>query len=181
MSDQLRWRREQARPVYNCDAIKKTEFVLFSHEQQEELISWSTSNQTHNRGNNQSNINTNDRNRQSDKKRRKIEAKVQRKMIASAVAAGLASIKEPSGKVEVSAVEAAAITAAVTDALNANNKNNNPPTVVVDTEAVVPTAVPMVKSKSVGQKLNLILNKAKKWGCPARLLEATEQRDIFHF
>ena len=58
---------------------KKAEFVLFSHEQQEELIACSTSNQTHNRGNNQSNINTNDRNGQSDKKRRKTEAKVQRR------------------------------------------------------------------------------------------------------
>ena len=63
-------------------------------------------------------------------------------------------------------MEAAAITAAVTDALNANNKNNTPPAVsavqFVDTEAVVPTADPMVKSKSVGQKLNRIINKAKK-------------------
>ena len=54
----------------------------------------------------------------------------------------------------------------VCDTLNAHNKNNTPPAVsavqVVDTEAVVPTADPMVKPKSVGQKLNLILNKAKK-------------------
>ena len=40
-------------------------------------------------------------------------------MIASAVASGLVANKAPSGQVEVSDVEAAAITATVTDALNA--------------------------------------------------------------
>ena len=63
-------------------------------------------------------------------------------------------------------MEADAITVAVTDALNAQNKKNTPPAVsavqVVDIEAGVPTADPAVKSKSVGQKLNRILNKAKK-------------------
>ena len=60
--------------------------------------------------------------------------------------------------------DAAAINVAVTDTLDAHNKNNTPPTVsavqVVDTEAVVPTADPMVKSKYVSQKINRILNKA---------------------
>ena len=46
---------------------------------------------------------------------------MQRKTIALAVAAaaGLAANKVPSGQVEVSAVQAAAITVAVSDALNA--------------------------------------------------------------
>ena len=86
-------------------------------------------------------------------------------MIASAVAAGLAANKGPSGQVEVSAVEAAAITASVNDELNSQNKKNTPPAVsavqVVDPELGVPTADPAVKSKSVGQNLNRILNKSK--------------------
>ena len=57
---------------------------------------------------------------------KKTEAKVPRKMIASAVAAGLAANKEPSGQVYVSAVEAAEINAAVTDALNSQNKKKTP-------------------------------------------------------
>ena len=91
---------------------------------------------------------------------------MQRKIIASEVAACLAANKEPSGQVEFSTVEAAAITAAVTDALNAQNKKNTPPAVsavqVVYTEEGLPTVDPMVKSKSVGQNINRILNKAKK-------------------
>ena len=87
-------------------------------------------------------------------------------MIALAVAAGLESNKAPSGQVDVSAVKEAGITAAVADALNAQNNKKTPPSVstvqVVDTQAVVPTADPAVNSKSVGQKLNWILNKAEK-------------------
>ena len=83
-----------------------------------------------------------------------------------AVAAGLAANKAPSGQVEVSAVEASAITVAVTYALNAQNKKNTPTSVstvqVIDREAGVLTADPAVKSKYVGQKLNQIVNKAKK-------------------
>ena len=105
---------------------KKVDFDLFSHDQQEELTAWSAVNRKQNRGKNRSNNNTNDRNGQSDKKRRKTEAKVQRKMIASAVAAGLAANKGPPGQLEVSAVEAAKINAAVTDALNTQNKNKTP-------------------------------------------------------
>ena len=75
-------------------------------------------------------------------------------MIASAVAAGLAANKAPPGQVDVSALEAAAITAAVTDALNAQNKKNNPPDVsavqVVEPKAGVPTADPAVKPNYVG-------------------------------
>ena len=52
---------------------------------------------------------------------------MQQKIIALAVAVGLASNKTPSGQVEVSAVDAAAITVAVTDEQNAQNKKNNPP------------------------------------------------------
>ena len=51
---------------------------------------------------------------------------------------------------------------------------------VVDPKAGVNTVETAFKTNSVGQNLNQILNKAKKWGCPARLLEVTEQRDIFH-
>ena len=87
-------------------------------------------------------------------------------MIASAVAAGLAANKSPSGQVDVSDVEAAAITVEVTDALNAQNNNKKPPDIsavqVVDPKAGVPTADPAAKPKSVGQKLNRVLNKAKK-------------------
>ena len=87
-------------------------------------------------------------------------------MIASAVAAGLAANNALSGQVEVSAVEAAVITASVNDALNAHNKKNTPPAVsavqVVNPKSGVPTVYPAVKSKYVGQKLNRILNKAKK-------------------
>ena len=65
-------------------------------------------------------------------------------MIALVVAAGLAANKALAGQVEVSAVDAAEITAAVTDALNTYNKKNTPPAVsavqVVDPEAGVPTA-----------------------------------------
>ena len=86
-------------------------------------------------------------------------------MIASAVAAGLAANKAPSGQVDVSALEAVAITMAVTDALKAQNNKKKPPTVsavqVVDPKAGLPTVHPAVKPKSVGQKLNRILNKAK--------------------
>ena len=75
-------------------------------------------------------------------------------MIASAVAAGLAAKKAPSGQIEVSAVEAAAITASVTDTLNAHNKKNTPPAIsavqVVDPKAGVPTADPAVKPNYVG-------------------------------
>ena len=91
---------------------------MFPHEQREELKPWSAENWKQNRGKNQNNNNTNDRNGQSDKKGRKTEAKVHREMIASAVASGLAANKAPSGQVEVSDVEAAAITTAVTYALN---------------------------------------------------------------
>ena len=70
-------------------------------------------------------------------------------MIALAVAAGLAANKAVSGQLEVSAVEAAAITAAVTDEMNAKNKKNIPPAVsevqVVDPKVGVPTADPAVK------------------------------------
>ena len=87
-------------------------------------------------------------------------------MIASTVATGLAANKAQSGQVKVSAVEAAAITEAFTGALNAQNNKNTPPAVsavqVIDTEEGVPTADPTAKSKYVGQKLNRILNKAKK-------------------
>ena len=146
---------------------KKADFVLFYHKQREELKQLSATNQTQNRGKNRNNNNnTTYRNGHNDNKRRKTEAKVQQKMIASAAAAGLASNKAPSGKVEVSDVEAASITAAVTDAMNAHNKKNIPPDVsavqVVDPEAGVPTADPAVKSKYGGQNLNRILNKAKK-------------------
>ena len=41
---------------------KKAVFVLFSHEQREELKVWSAANRTQNRGKNQNNNNTNDRN-----------------------------------------------------------------------------------------------------------------------
>ena len=87
-------------------------------------------------------------------------------MIASAVAAGLAANKAPSGQVDVSAVEENSITAAVTDAMNAQNKKKTPPSIsavqVVDSKAGVTTADPAVKPNSVGQKLNRILNKSKK-------------------
>ena len=87
-------------------------------------------------------------------------------MIASVVAAGLAANKALSGETDVSDMEAAAITAAVTDAIKAQIKNKKHPAVsavqVVDPKAGVPTADPAVKPKSVGQKLNRILNKAKK-------------------
>ena len=87
-------------------------------------------------------------------------------MIASAVAAGLAANKALSGQVEVSAVEAASITVAVTDALKAQRNRKKPPAVsavqVVDPKAGVPTADHAVKPKYLGQKLNRILNKAKK-------------------
>ena len=63
-------------------------------------------------------------------------------------------------------MEVAAITVAVTDALNAQNKKETPPAVsavqVLDPKSGVPTADPAVKPKFVGQKLNRILNKAKK-------------------
>ena len=145
---------------------KKVNFDLFSHEQREVLKAWSTANKKQKHGNNQNNNNTNDINGQSDKKRRKIEAKLQRKMIALAVAAGLAANKVPSGQVDVSSVEVAAINAAITDALNAHNNKKTPSAVstfqFVDPKAGVPTADPAVKLKYVGQKLNRILNKAKK-------------------
>ena len=87
-------------------------------------------------------------------------------MVASAVAAGLAAKKAPSEQVDVSAVEADLITVVVTDALNSQNKKKNPPAAsavqVIDPKAGVPTADPPVKPKSVDQKLNWILNKAKK-------------------
>ena len=87
-------------------------------------------------------------------------------MIASAVAAGLAAKKALSGQVDVSAMEAVAINATVTDAMNTHNNKKTPPYVsavqVVDPKAGVPTVDPAVKPISVGQKLNRILNKAKK-------------------
>ena len=62
-------------------------------------------------------------------------------------------------------MEAAAISAAFTDALKAQSNKKKPPAVsavqVVYPKAVLPTADPAVKSKSVSQKLNRILNKAK--------------------
>ena len=87
-------------------------------------------------------------------------------MIASEVAAGLAANKAPSGETYVSDVEASAITTAVTDALKAQSNKNKAPAVsavqVVDPKSGVPTADPAVKPKYLGQKLNRILNKAKK-------------------
>ena len=145
---------------------KKVNFDLFSHEQREEIKAWSAANRKQNRGKNQYNNNANNRNEQSDKQRQKPEAKVQRKMIASVVAAGLASNKAPPRETDVSAVEAAAITAAVTDAPKAQSNKKKPSAVsaiqVVDPKAGVPTADPAFKPKSVGQKLNWILNKAEK-------------------
>ena len=87
-------------------------------------------------------------------------------MIASAVAAGLVDKKSPSGETDVSAVEAAEITVAVMYALKAQSNKKKPPAVsavqVVDPKAGVPTADHAVKPKCVGQKLNRILNRAKK-------------------
>ena len=87
-------------------------------------------------------------------------------MIASEVAAGLATNKTPPGKTYISAVEAAVINAAVTDSLKSQSNKKKTPAVsvvhVVDPKSGVPTADPAVKPKSVGQKLNRILNKAKK-------------------
>ena len=84
-------------------------------------------------------------------------------MISSEVPAGLAANKAPSGQVDVSAVEAAAITAAVTGSQNTQNNKKTPPVVsavqVVDPKAGVTTSDPLVKQKYMGQKLNWIFNK----------------------
>ena len=87
-------------------------------------------------------------------------------MIVSEVAAGIAANKAPSGETDITSVEAAAITAEVTDSLKSHRNKKKPPDVsavqVVDPKVGLPTADPAVKPKSVGQNLNRILNKAKK-------------------